>query len=221
MSSLRNNLFEGGILIQKGVRKVYHKDKQNRDKCIEYVNNFTLDATNRDNYYIDSSGVDNFFQIYFDDDRYILYQYDKFGKSFEVDSISLEEINKGYIKLSDFLRNANYVGKKFRRTAPLITYYGTDEVKYRMKDNSYLDVDDYENIVLYSMDNIFLVKCISCFGEIYKIIGCNYIIDGNYEFYGDIYEEYNNRDKIYLEIVKQIDDWSKKLNKMRVKKNNY
>lgn len=211
-------LIDGEIFIQRGARKVYHNNTDMQD---EYVIEYSLDIMDRNNYCIDTRGVDSFYQIFFDEEQFKFYQYrsDVYDKYFEVGNISLEKINEGYIRLVDFLKEAVFVGREFKRILPVITYYGTNNIKYSMKDNAYLDVDDIgKNIVLCMKDNIFLVKHISRFGEEYRIIGCNYIFDGNYEFYGDVYEEYKNMDRVYLEIIEQINNFGKKSGITKVRK---
>ena len=52
---------------------------------------------------------------------------------------------------------------------------------------------------------------------LYGIIDCRYIQDGNYEFIGDIYLEYMDRDMVYSETIKQIDSYNKKCVKTRIK----
>ena len=201
------------IYIQKGVRKVYY----NKDIRDDYVVEFSNDVRNRDSYCIDSRGADSFFYVVEDTDGYRLIEC---NKDIGVNRyISLNELNYGYIKLSDFLRDAKYIGRGFKRIEPVITYYGTDIDICRIIDNMYLEIDGYDNkyIVLYEKDNIFLVKYMFGYNEWYSIIDCRYIQDGNYQFYGKVYEEYKNIDRVYLEIMEQINSFSKKEDKIRVK----
>ena len=62
------------------------------------------------------------------------------------------------------------------------------------------------------MQDLFLVKDMSeIFGEKYELISSKYILDCNYEFYGDVNTKYNNKGFIYKEVVEQ-------LNKEKVKR---
>ena len=90
-------------------------------------------------------------------------------------------------------------------------------MNYINKNIKSINQDNIIGIIICKKDNMFLVKYISRYGEIYKIIDCSYVCDGNYEFYGDVYEEYMDRDMVYSEIIKQIDSYNKKCVKTRIK----
>ena len=65
-------------------------------------------------------------------------------------------------------------------------------------------------IVLYCMQDLFLVKSIDIgLGERYKLINSRYTLDGNYEFFGPVYEEYRDKDKVYAEILQQVTQYNK------------
>lgn len=199
------------LYIQKGVRKVYNNDRDN----VLYVTEFDIDVRNRDGYCIDSRYVDCFFNGYRENDGYRMSVCNSERDNDRI--ISFDELDRGYIRLDEFIRYGEFIGREFRRLCPVITYYGIDGDYSRIVDNRYLKIDGYNNkcIVLYRKDHVFLVKNIYGKHELYDIVDCRYIQDGNYEFLGPIYEEYMDREKIYLDIVKEIDGYSKKKVKVR------
>lgn len=113
---------------------------------------------------------------------------------------SKKMLDNEFTSLIDFLNKATFVGRKFRRLKPI-------EVE-GIKDYSYTDIQlklDGEVIVLFAMQDLFLVKDMSyIFKEKYELISSKYLLDCNYEFYGNKYIEYNNKALIYKEVVKQL-----------------
>ena len=223
----------GDLFIQKGFKRVFRENGEIVN--VDYVSDIIKLGNN---YNVDNSGIDCIYQLYgYDMDGYKIRQFECFGFSLELDNMSLEEINNRFISLSDFLKDATFVGREFRRTKPICRdgNYRTAYVRRRsynvltrefnvLMDKSYMGAhtefitgDFFKSIVLYMKDNIFLVRKINRFGDRYEIIGCNYTCDGNYEFYGPVYEEYMDRDKVYSEIVEQIDGYNKKGVKTRIK----
>ena len=71
-------------------------------------------------------------------------------------------------------------------------------------------VDSGEHIVLYCTNDLFLVKS-TYFGlpSEYRLVVGHHILDGKYEFFGPIHEEYRDRNKVYSEILAQINDYNK------------
>lgn len=228
----KNDIMIGDIFLQRGVKRVFKEN--GKIIRIDYIND---DLVNGDNLDIDRSGADDIYQLYgYDMSGFKMNQYSTDGDLvFEIENMSLDDINKRFIKLSDFIKDAKFVGREFRRTQPVCRYSKYKSVYNGyvrgirrlmlipnscgvIKDRSYMEsYENSKNIVLYVKDNMFLVKYISRYGEIYKIIDCSYVCDGNYEFYGDVYEEYMDRDMVYSEIIKQIDSYNKKCVKTRIK----
>ena len=184
------------VYIQKGVKKIYNNDIDN----VIYVCEFDIDVRNRDGYCIDSRNIDSFFYGYRDNDRYRIVSLNE--NSISDRYISLDELNRGYISLDEFINEGRFIGREFRRLSSVVTYYGVDLDCSRMIDNKYLNIDEYDNkyIVLYELDNTFLVRYMYGNREWYGIVDCRYIQDGNYEFIGDVYLEYMDREKVYLDI---------------------
>lgn len=219
----------GDLFIQRGVQKVFKEN--GKITCIDYVNDNLVEW---DNFYIDRSFADDIFLLYGHDmNGFKMNAYDAYGCCcFEFKDMSLEEINKRFISLSDFLNDAKFVGREFRRIEPIYRY-GNMSVntgfvrgirrlmvgpKGVIRDRSYMEsYDNSKNIVLYVKNNTFLVKYISRYGDVYKIIHSGYVWDGNYEFFGKVYEEYLDRDMVYSEIVEQINSYNKKCVKTRIR----
>ena len=229
----KNDIMIGDLFLQRGVKRVFRENGQ--IVRIDYIKG---DIVNGDNFYIDRSGADDIYQLYgYDMNGFKLNQYTTYGDLvFEIENVSLDDINKRFIKLSDFINDAKFIGREFRRTQPVCRYSKYKSVSNGfvrgirrltlvpndcgvITDRSYMEnYENNKNIVLYAKDNMFLVKYISRFGEVYKIIDCSYTSDGNYEFYGDVYEEYRDRDKVYSEIVEQINSYNKKDVKTRIRR---
>lgn len=110
------------------------------------------------------------------------------------------QMTREFTSLIDFLNTATFVGRKFRRLKPIVT----DGIK----DYSYTDLQlklDGEVIVLYAMQDLFLVKDMSkMFGTRYELIRSKYTLDNNYEFYGKVYNEYADMGQVYKEISIQL-----------------
>ena len=202
-----------GIYIQKGVKKVYNDDRDN----ILYVSEFDMDIRNRNGYCIDSRYVDCFFYGYRENDGYRMVSLNEniISESF----VTYDELNKGYINLYDFINEGKFIGREFRRLCPVITYYGIDGDNSRIIDNRYLKIDGYDNkyIVLYENNNTFLIKYMYGNKKLYGIVDCRYIQDGMYEFIGNVYEEYMDRENVYEDIVKQLDIYCKNDIKKKIK----
>ncbi len=120
-----------------------------------------------------------------------------------------DDMQKEFISLYDFLKKAAFVGREFRRTKPATLQSGN--VSKDFIDDGFSN-DKY--IVLYATQELFLVKEIEKSGsERYRLINSIFTLDGNYEFFGKVYEEYHDIDKVYSEIIKQIDEKSNKRRK--------
>lgn len=193
------------IYIQRGIRKINYSGS-NKDK-VEYVNEFIIDENDNIKFCIDSRGIDSFFYVIEVFAGYRLIECNKYNGINRY--ISKDELNRGYIKLDDFIKEGKFIGREFRRIEPVITYYGTGTNKCRIIDNRYLDLNQYgykdvKYIVLYEKDNVFLAKFIYFDKEYYGIVDCRYIQDRMYKFIGNVYDEYRDRERVYLEIVEQI-----------------
>lgn len=119
---------------------------------------------------------------------------------------SLEELNKDFISLEDFLRNASKLGYQFVRTEAIIDNDGEIDRKYTYLNgyNEYIALLYYEGITLayqvnpYFDDNNYYDD--TSYHQ-YTIIPKYYTKDGNYSLSG--YSTYLNKKSIYDEIVKE------------------
>lgn len=118
---------------------------------------------------------------------------------------SFDELNKNFIRLSDFLKIAKFVGREFKRNKPIKDYAGED-------DNSFRQIIDNRTkyIVLYATQELFLIKRVDKYRDKYALINSRYTLDGNYEFFGPVYEEYRDTKKVYSEIFNQVSEQMKK-----------
>ena len=146
-------------------------------------------------------GTDSFWQLTSVDDTGLkLTSCEKCGDIYEETYKSTNKLDKDFIKLSQFLSKATFVGRQFRRTKPIKDYSGCD-------DTSYMNVSGVDIcIALYCTQDLFLVKEInSILGlERYRLINSRYTLDGNYEFLGPVYEEYRDKEQVYSEILQQV-----------------
>jgi len=229
----KNDIMIGDIFLQRGVKRVFREN--GKIIRIDYIND---DLVIGDNNYIDRGGADDIYQLYgYDMNGFKINQYSTDGiLVYEIVNVSLDDINKRFIKLYDFIKDAKFIGREFRRIQPVCRYSKYKSISNGfvrgirrlmlvpnncgiIEDSSYMEsYDNSKNIVLYMKDNMLLVKYISRYGEFYKIIDCSYVCDGNYEFIGDVYLEYMDRDRVYFEIVEQIDRYSKGDSKIKVKR---
>lgn len=108
----------------------------------------------------------------------------------------IEEINNEYIRLSTFLKEAEYIGKEFVRTKPLIIN--------GIKDISYITEDLYsETRVLYRTSYAMLAEYKSINSRNLEMLEPIYFKDNNYKFIGNSHEE-KPKKEIYKEILEEI-----------------
>lgn len=76
--------------------------------------------------------------------------------------------------------------------------------------NSNLGNIETKYIVLYATQELFLIKRKDrILGEEYALINSRYTLDGNYEFFGPVYGEYRDTNKVYTEILEQVNGYKK------------
>lgn len=161
----------------------------------EYKNNLDSQET-RINY----SGTNTFWQLYTPDSNRIFMISNELYPLIK-DYKSVENMNKDFIKLSDFLDISVFVGKEFVRTAPRITSRGKIDKGF-MKTT----LTKEKCIVLYAMQDLFLiiVKDDPFIDDRYELVSSKYTLDNNYKFIGKEYREYKDKAKVYKEIFKQL-----------------
>ncbi len=152
---------------------------------------------------LDYSGTHSFWKVFTDGETFEMVNCEVpyLKRSYS----SLNELNKNFIRLSDFLKIAKFVGREFKRNKPIKDYAGLDDNSFRQtKDNR------TKYIVLYATKELFLIKRIDNLSDEYALINSRYTLDGNYEFFGPVYEEYRDTKKVYSEIFNQVSEQMKK-----------
>ena len=72
--------------------------------------------------------------------------------------------------------------------------------------------DSEECIALYCTQDLFLVKSTDYnTSPKYRLVVGRYTLDKKYEFLGPVHEEYRDRDKVYNEILAQINEYNKEI----------
>ena len=104
-----------------------------------------------------------------------------------------DTILKKYTPLVDFLDQAKYIGRYFKRTAPTAYNGATDYFN-----------EDQSVFVLYATDHNMLVR-VTFLGETtYCMISPSYLEDRNYTYYGKYNEDFIDKKQISREIMNQI-----------------
>ena len=156
---------------------------------------------------IDYSGTDSFWQLYTINgiNCKLCECMNLYG--LERNYNSPQKINADFIKLSEFLNKATFGGRKFKRTKPIISMMNKTDKSYMPIDN---DIYATKYIVLYATQDLFLIKRIDgVLGEKYALINSGYTLDGNYQFFGPVYDEYRDKNKVYQEILTQVSEYNK------------
>lgn len=101
------------------------------------------------------------------------------------------ELSKDFSTLIYFLTNSQFIGREFRRTKPLKI---GDRLCTSFMENS-------ENIIaLYASLDLIIAKQ----ADKFVIIEGRFLVDGNYEFLGEIHNEYRDRRMVYGQIQQQV-----------------
>ena len=105
--------------------------------------------------------------------------------------MSLEEAKKSFVKLTNFLKSANYIGRSIS---------STKRVENNFNVELYSDLNMKDKIIaLFENDNILLIKN----GEEYQLLDANSINDGNHKLSSYNFPEYNDIPYILREIYLQ------------------
>jgi hypothetical protein len=157
--------------------------------------------------YKDYSWTMKFWALSKKDKGYSLRAYVNKREVAQRDYESLEELNVDFISLSEFLEKAEYVGRYFKRTKP--TSDGI--ITYMMENKHCFLLYMYDNVAICReiIDNFFTGERV----ERYIILSSKYLEDGNYSFYGDYIESFNDKFGIYSEIYAQ--EYSSKRSALR------
>ena len=155
----------------------------------------------------DYSGCDSFWMSIIEEEGIRMVEKNDFQlQNMEKVFRTKEEIDREFIRLRVFLEKAQYVGKYFKRTAPL------DRIEpngIRMRDINY-NRGPVETLILYADDHLMLAiqtrKLLSYETKRFCIISPKYLEDGNYEIYGEVNNEYDDTGELYYAILKQLTD---------------
>lgn len=108
-----------------------------------------------------------------------------------------EELEKHFMKLTDFLNISRYIGRYFKRTE-----FVKGKRRYMQEDKSIL--------VLYATDDFMLIKTeYPLIGEVIQMINPIFIKDGNYKFYGEYNDKYTDKQALYKAITEQSIGYNK------------
>ena len=224
-------LINGEIYLKRGPEPFKSQDLQDIDDKI-YDLNFNLSSSNSDFNDFDKleklteikncfseiigkpdySGCSSFWQLFTNDGTSItMIRNDSYHQKRNYDN--KRQAERDFVKLSDFLENATFVGREFKRTQPIVIDINIRYGKYK-EDKSYMgNVDSFKYIVLYATQELFLIKRICNGKEEYGLINSKYTLDGNYVFFGEVYEEYKDKEKVYSEVFKQVTEENRKYKK--------
>lgn len=103
-----------------------------------------------------------------------------------------DELSKKFIDLKEFLGEANYVGRYFKRTGPI-----------EGRNRSFM-VEDKSALVLFATESLMLIQFDSFGEKEYKMLSPKYFEDGNYEYYGEVHEEFNDKEAVHQAIEEQL-----------------
>ncbi len=142
----------------------------------------------------------------------IMKSYNVLGQIQEIQYKEIEEINTEYIKLSTFLNEAEYIGKEFVRTKPLIIN--------DIKDVSYITEDPYSSTtVLYKTDYAMLVEYKSTNTRYLEMLDPIYFKDNNYKFIGNKVNK-DDKTETYKKVLEEIKNRNEKYKKYYKKRTN-
>lgn len=151
---------------------------------------------------------------------------------------------KYYTKLTQYLKKAEYIGRKFKRTQPVNLCNGThSSVKERYIFNpgstqkrtqkrthinvhnekidvSFMEVDSTSDlVVLFATPELVLIERTDHFlgKKRYEMLCPRYINDGNYDFFGKQIPQTKSKEDVLLEIMEQIESDKQKFEEEKVK----
>lgn len=106
-----------------------------------------------------------------------------------------EHLSQRFISLREFLRDAEYVGKYFRRTEPI------DDCN--KEDTTYMSKDP-DNLALFKTKDAMIISTTFAGEQQFKIVDRRYLADGKYEFFGNYNDEYNDKADMYQAVFEQL-----------------
>lgn len=124
--------------------------------------------------------------------------YNKIGRK-KSNLCDIKELKEKYVRLLDFLKEAKYIGKEFKRTEPLIMG-GTTDI-------SYIKQEPHETTtVLYKTDYAMLVEYESKHSHYIEMLKPEYFIDNNYTLIGKTKRTFEDKKETYIEVIDEIEN---------------
>ena len=108
-----------------------------------------------------------------------------------------DKLSEKFIDFREFLSEAKYVGRYFKRTA-----------KIEGRDISYMEEDE-STLVLFATEYHMLIQYEFLGKKSFEMLSPRYFEDGNFEYYGEKHDEYNDKDEMFKAIEKQLTDKKK------------
>ncbi len=224
----KNYLINGEIFLRKNPTKVDLKElkqnieefkyaideEENNDYKSELIERL-YELTNDYNYYIENAGLDygsiiDFYFLITNGYNYQLTNSSDPSNYIEYNDIRLLE--NDFISLIDFLKEAEFIGRKFYRTKSIISPSINEAIQY-MDDRENNELGYCEFIALYKTKDLLLVQRIYKDKEIYltnyEIIDKRYLQDNNIKYYGEVYNIFKDKFNLYIDILKEITNYKK------------
>lgn len=132
------------------------------------------------------------------EDNMKLVGFNRLGEK-QINKCSIEELKDKYIRITEFLKEAIYIGKEFKRTQSL-DFLNNKIIDYMNPERN------SSTTILYKTDYAMLALYTSKYSHYLEMINPNYFIDGNYTFFGKKDNKYNNKKEMYKNIVDEIED---------------
>ena len=111
----------------------------------------------------------------------------------------IKELKEKYVRIGDFLQEANYIGREFKRTQSL-DFYNTKMIDYMYEEKG------TTTKILYKTSYAMLAEYTSKHSHYFEMIKPKYFIDKKYTFIGSTDNKYNNRKEMYKNIVDEIEN---------------
>ena len=132
------------------------------------------------------------------EDKFYLICFNKLGAK-KAKICNIEEIKEKYIRIVDFLQEAKYIGKEFKRTKPLYLY-NRKIIDYMHKEPS------STTKILYKTNYAMLAEYKSKHSHYFEMIRPKYFIDKKYAFIGTKDNKFDNKKEMYKTIVDEIEN---------------
>lgn len=142
--------------------------------------------------------TENFYILKITEEDLKLVCFNKLGQK-QTKKCSIKELKEKYVRVADFLVEAKYVGREFKRTQPL------EFLNNRIIDYMYKEPGTTTRI-LYKTDYAMLAEYTSKHSHYFEMIEPKYFIDENYALVGEKNNIYNDKKEMYRYIVDEIED---------------